>query len=232
MRVLRSLCAILALFGSVIARAEAPRDPSVRSGRTLEAGQVMIAGAAGWPWLWLQVEHAPSDRVSVGVRGAVLYGSPIMALHAGVGGELSLPIRVHVHREGDLDVALMLTPAITFGEAALTGEQASRFSGDFGWSPRLEAGVRLGLRVQERLTFFAGASAHAGLLHTPDAGEPAPAGALFAALGLEGMISPDTMLFVEAEGGFGIAPRRGASVIFGEPVPPLVRVSLGVAYLF
>ena len=95
-------------------------EASLQSGRTLGVGETMIGAAAGWPWIWAQVELGLSSAFNLGVRVAMLYGSPIMALEAGVGGELAVPMRIHLYGEGDLDLAAFITPAFAIGEAAAT----------------------------------------------------------------------------------------------------------------
>src|SRR4051812_8135844 len=103
-RVMRSIAALLLaamIASSARAQEEGEIEPppiaarptsgeaSMLSGRTLGTGEVMIAGAAGWPWIYAQVELAPTSTFNIGVRAALLYGSPIMALAPGAGGELS-----------------------------------------------------------------------------------------------------------------------------------------------
>lgn len=239
-----ALCAgVLALAWAGVASAEedplppvAARPtsgtPSLLSARTLGEGQVMAAGGAGWPSLWVQLELAPTSTFNIGIRASLLYGSPVMALQPGVGAELAVPTRIHLFGEENIDIAVFVTPAITLGEAALVGEGPYVFAGSFGWSTRLEAGGLMSFQVLERLTVFFGVGGHVGFAHTPDAGGPEPFGAAFARLGIEGMISGDTMLFGQLDGGIGIGTSRGGQPLFGEAVPPLLRVALGAAYLF
>jgi len=208
-------------------------EASLLSARTLGTGEVMIAGAVGWPSLWIQLELAPTSTFNIGIRAAVLYGSPLMALQPGAGGELSVPTRIHLHGDENIDIAVFVTPAFTLGEAALVGEAGTAYASDLGWSSRLEAGGLFGIHVQERLTVFFGVGGHVGFVHTPAVAYVDVIGAIFASAGVEGLISRDTMLFGKVEGGAGIAPTRGGPVLFGQgTVPPLLRVSLGVAYLF
>ena len=209
-------------------------EASLQSGRTLGVGETMIGAAAGWPWIWAQVELGLSSAFNLGVRVAMLYGSPIMALEAGVGGELAVPMRIHVYgqHDHDLDVSIFATPAFTFGEAAGVGEGGTVFSGDFGWSSRLELGALIGYRAMERFTLLFGLGGHVGFVHTEAVGDPEVIGGLLARFGLEGLISRDTMLFAVAEGGVGFVPDRGAGApLFRGGVPPILRISLGVAYL-
>lgn len=207
-------------------------EPSLSSGRTLGVGEVMIAGAAGWPWIWAQAELALTSSFNLGVRAALLYGSPIMSLEPGVGGELSIPMRIHLYGEGDVDVAVFATPAFTLAEGAAVGEGLTSFAGDLGWSSRLEAGGLLGFHAMEGLTLAFGVGGTLGFVHTPAVGDPEVVGALFGRFGVEGLISRDTMLFALAEGGVGFAPRRGAGApLFRASFPPILRLSLGAAYL-
>lgn len=207
-------------------------EASLLSARTLGTGEVMMAGAAGWPWLWVQLELAPSSTFNVGIRGALLYGSSVMALSPGVGGEISVPMRIHLHGDENVDVAVFVTPAFVFGEGATVGEGGMLYAGDFGYSVRGEAGGLFGIRLVPRFTLFFGVGGHVGFVHTPAAGGPEAVGAVFASAGVEGLISRDTMLFAEVQGGIGIAPSRLGLPVFGATVPPLLRVSLGLAYLF
>lgn len=206
-------------------------EPSLHSGRTLGTGEIMVAGAIGWPWAWAHLELAPTSTFNIGIRAAVLYGSPLMALQPGAGGELAVPARIHLHGDANIDVAVFVMPALTVGESALVGEAGTVYAGDVGWSSRLEAGGLLGVQLQERLTISLGVGAHVGFVHTPAVGYVDMIGAVFASAGLEVLISRDTMLFGNLQGGAGLAPTRGGQVLFQEHVPPLVRVSLGAAYL-
>lgn len=191
-----------------------------------------MAGAAGWPWIWVQLELAPTSTFNIGIRGAILYGSPIMALSPGVGGEISVPMRIHLHGDENIDIAVFITPAFVLGEAATVGEGGTIYGGDFGYSVRGEAGGLFGIHVMPRFTVYFGVGGHTGFVHTPSIGDVQAIGAAFARAGLEGLISRDTMLFGEIEGGIGIASSRGGIPVFGATVPPLLRVSLGLAYLF
>lgn len=206
-------------------------EPSLSSGRTLGVGETVIGAAAGWPWIWAQLELAPTSSFNLGIRAAILYGSPIMALEPGVGGELSAPMRIHLHGDGDFDLAAYVTPAFTFAEAAAVGEGGTIFGSDFGWASRLELGGVIGWRAMERFTVLVGLGGQIGFVHTPALGDPEVIGGVIARLGVEGLISRDTMLFAVAEGGLGFAPARGGLALFRDAFPPILRVSLGVAYL-
>jgi hypothetical protein len=207
-------------------------EASMLSGRTLGTGEVMIGAAAGWPWIWVQVELAPTSTFNIGIRAALLYGSSIMALTPGVGGELSLPTRIHLHGDENVDISVLVNPVLVLSEGAVTGEvQPSVFASSFGISTRLEAGGLFAIRPVERFTINVGVGAHFGFVYTPDAGGPEAVGAAWARLGFEGLISRDTLLFAEIDGGIGFAPTRMGLPVFGQNVPPLLRVSLGVGYL-
>jgi hypothetical protein len=206
-------------------------EASLLSARTLGVGETMVAGAAGWPWIWAHLELAPTSTFNLGIRLALLYGSSMMALEPGVGSELSVPTRIHLHSDDNVDIGVFVTPAIFVGQGSIAGEGSTAFSGDVGWGSRLEAGGNFAVRVIERLTIFVGVGGHFGFVHTPAAGGPEAVGAAFASFGVEGLISRDTMLFAQADGGIGIAPSRGGQALYRMTVPPFLRVSLGVAYL-
>lgn len=203
---------------------------SFLSGRTLGTGEVLMAAALGWPGLWAHVELAPSSTVNVGVRGSVLYGSPVMGLIAGAGGELIVPVRVHLLGEGDLDVGLRIAPQIAAGEGRLFGESASDIrAADLGLSSRLDVGARLAWHASEQVTLYVGADVGAGVSWVET--ERAHAiGVLTGTLGIEAMMSSDTMLFAEAVGGGGIADGGDRTVAY-YPQQEVFRLSLGLGYL-
>ncbi|MFK7985585.1 MAG: hypothetical protein AB8I08_06100 [Sandaracinaceae bacterium] len=206
-------------------------EPSFSSGRTLGVGETMIGAAAGWPWIWAEAQYALDSSFNIGVRAALLYGSSVMALEPAVGGELSVPMRIHLFGEDVIDLAAYVTPTFSLGEGGGVGEGGNLFSGDLGWSSRLEVGGLLGWRAAERLTLLVGLGGQFGFVHTPAAGDPELMGGVLARLGLEGLISRDTMLFALLEGGLGFAPSRGVALFRGESFPPILRISLGIAYL-
>lgn len=208
-------------------------EASLLSGRTLGVGETMVAGAAGWPGIWALVEHALTSSFNLGIRAGVTYGSPVMGLDPGVGGELAIPMRIHLLGEGSVDFAVYLEPAFTGAEGASVGKAGTGFSGDFGWSSRLELGGLLGFHVAERLTLLVGLGGYIGFTHVPSAGGPSVVGGALAQLGVEGLISRDTMLFAVLGGGVGFADDPGP----GDPVfdpgltSPILRISFGLAYL-
>ncbi len=236
------LCAVLLMASGGVASAQDDLPPpearptsgeaSLLSARTLGSGEVMMAGAAGWPWIWVQLELAPTSTFNVGIRGSLLYGSPLMALAPGVGGEIAVPVRIHLHGDENIDLGVFVTPAFTLGEGATVGEGGGIYGGDFGYSFRGEAGGLFSILVIPRFTIYFGVGGHVGFVHTPAAGNVEAIGAAFVRAGLEGLISRDTMLFASVDGGIGIAPSRAGLPLFGATVPPLLRVSLGLAYLF
>lgn len=208
-------------------------EASLFSGRTLGVGETMIGGSAGWPGIYAIVEHAITTSFNLGVRAGLTYGSPIMALVPAVGGELTIPMRIHLLGEGDFDMAAYLEPAFAFGEGAAHGEVGTIYSGDFSWSSRLEFGGLLGFHVQERLTVLVGFGGGIGFVHVPAAGDPSVIGQVLARLGIEGLISRDTMLFAVADGGVGFADDRGpGGPIFDAGLASVIfRIALGIAYL-
>lgn len=205
-------------------------DVSLLSGRTNGTGEVVIAGAAGWPWIWAHVDFGLDPAFNLGIRAVLVYGSPVMGVEPGVGGEASVPIRIHFFGEDELDLSFFLTPSVSFGEAIIVGERAAA-AGDFGWGLRVEGGVLVGYRALEDITLVFGPGGQFGLMNTPSAGNFNAVGAVYARLGIEGLISRDTMLFALADAGVGFSPDATPAPLFGNNVSPLLRLSLGVGYL-
>ena len=200
-------------------------DMSLFSGRTLGNGETALAAGLGWPWLWGQITLAPSSTFNLGIRGLVLYGSPIMGLGSGVGGGASLPIRIWIGGTEKLDVSIAIEPGGAAGEGALAGQEAT-FADDFGWLVFGDAGVLLGMQLSEAVTLTLGALGEVAYVSVPDSsdGDHLVGGAL-AALGIEALMSRDTMLFADLRAGWGFAP---SGLFDGHQI---LRVSLGLAYL-
>ena len=203
-------------------------DASFLSGRTLGGGQTLIAAALGWPGFWAHVELALDSTINIGVRAMVTYGSPVMGLVTGGGGELLVPLRVHLLGEGEIDVALRITPQVAFGEGRLFGESEGVRANDLGVSSRLDLGVRVGWRVAERVTLLAGADVGPGLSWT-DGEQPRAIGVFTGTIGIEALMSLETMLFAELTAGAGVAEGRVGVPYY--PQQEVVRLSLGLAYV-
>jgi hypothetical protein len=205
-------------------------EASFLSGRTLGTGQVLMAAALGWPGFWAHVELAPDSALNIGVRAAVVYGSPVMGLVAGAGGELVVPIRVHVFGERDVDVALRIAPQISTGEGRLFGgADGTSLANQLGVSSRIELGALLGWRSTERFTMFFGLSAAPGLTWLE--GQSVRAIGVFqGTIGVEALMSLETMLFAEVQGGVGVVDASGLAFTF-YPQQEIFRISLGLAYV-
>lgn len=195
---------------------------SLWSGRTLEHGHGAMAAGVGWPSLFVELVLAPGARWNVGGRVQVNYGSPLMGIAGGIGGDVQLPLRYHFFARGDLDLALALRPGFTFGEGVLVG-RASGGSSDFGWGTRLDVGILLGAHTSGGTTLTLGLLAGAGLTGAQGT-DLEPFGSLYATVAIEILVSRDTMLFALAEGGYGAA-RAG---LFGTTA--IFRLWLGLAY--
>ena len=206
--------------------------PSLRSGRTLGTGEVLLAAGAGWPGAWAELVLAPDSALNLGIRLGGLYGSPTFGLTAGAGAEAQVPIRIHVFGEHDIDVALTLTPELAVGEGRLFGEQASATrAGALGWSTRADAGAVVGWRATDAVTLLAGASVGAGVSATDAPMERVRAlGVAYATLGVEGLLARDTLLFAVLEVGGGLADGSGRALAY-YPDPALFRLWVGAAYL-
>lgn len=199
-------------------------DISLISGRTVGNGEVVLAAALGWPGFWAELLLAPTSRFNIGFRAGVTYGSPLLGLETGIGGEFSIPIRILLYGQNDIDIALSLRPLGVVGEGALVGQQAI-FRDNLGWAVGAEVGTRAGFHVTDAVTLAAGVSVTAAYVDTPDAADSNGIVIGFAGiLGLEAVMSRKTMLFVELRGGYGIAP-DGLFESEG-----LLSLALGVAF--
>lgn len=202
---------------------------SILSGRTLGGGQTMVSAALGWPGIWAELALSPGSELNIHVRGTVLYGSPVMGLVAGAGGELAIPVRVHVFAEGAIDLALRLTPRISLGEGAIFGERMG-LGGALAGAALLDAHAVLGIAVDPNVTLIVGAGGGAGgsLVDGSSIGA-AWVARVAGELGVEALMSRDTMLFAHVEGGWGFAPDRAGLPFY--PARERLGVSLGMGYL-
>ena len=203
-------------------------EASFLSGRTLGGGQTLIAAALGWPGFWAHVEIAPESTINIGVRAMVTYGSPVMGLVPGAGGELMVPVRVHLFGEGEIDLALRITPQVAFGEGRLFGEGEGIRANSLGVASRLDVGARIGWRVAERVTLLAGIDAGPGFSWT-DGEQPSVIGVFTGTIGIEALMSLETMLFAELTAGAGVAQGRTGVPYY--PQQEVLRLSLGLAYV-
>jgi hypothetical protein len=202
---------------------------SILSGRTLGTGETVIAASLGWPGLWAQVELAPDSNFNIGIRAGVLYGSPVMGLVAGAGGEVQVPFRIHLWGQDDVDLALRIVPEIALGEGRLFGEdQSPVLRSRLGISTRLDAGIVFGFRYVD-VTFVAGASGGAGISWTENSIVRA-IGVVYAILGIEALMSRETMLFADIHVGGGFGDGSGRAVAY-YPQQEILRIALGIAYL-
>lgn len=220
-----ALCAILWL--SSTARALPPPtsgDPSVLSGRTLGTHQVLLAAGVGWPGFWAEVLFSPGRSLDVGVRGDVLYGSPLLGFGTGIGGEVSIPIRLHLWAAGDKDFSIAPRPFLALGDGSLVGEQGV-FTDAFGYAIGLSLEGLLGAQVSDAVTLTAGAGTQGAYASVPDDSASGDVVFSFYAVGgLEAIFGGTTLLFARVQGGYGLAPSR----LFDSHAD--FRISFGVAY--
>jgi hypothetical protein len=215
------------LLATVAADRPTSGDASLLSGRTLGTGEVMIAAFAGWPGVFAQLELAPSSIVNVGIRAGFLYGSPFMGLVTGYGGELAVPVRIHVWGERDVDISVHVQPVLAIGGGTLFGE-VGILGNHLGYGLRLDLGARMGWEVDPRLTFVFGIDGGVGFAGV-DPNGPSAIGMVLGVLGAEILIARDFMLFVEGQGGYGFAPDRVGIAYF--PAREVLRVVLGLGFL-
>lgn len=221
------LTSVLSVFaGGAQAQSRPTSDEvSILSGRTMGNGEVVLAAAIGWPGFWAQATFAPTSRFNLGVRATVLYGSPLMGFGAGIGGELSVPMRLHVHGHDRLDVSIFARPFGVVGEGVLVGQQMF-FADEVGFGIGSELGGLLGYSPRDGLTLTFGVAGLGAYVDVPDSsGAQHAVGAFFAMAGVEINVSRETMLFVDLQGGYGLRP---ANTFDGAG---LLRVAIGAAYL-
>lgn len=202
---------------------------SMLSGRTLGSGRAVVAAAAGWPGVWGELALAPSSELNVHVRGTFLYGAPIMGLVEGIGGELAVPVRVHVLGDGQIDLAIRMTPRVSVGEGRLFGEREG-LGGALAGGLVLDVHGVLGFQLDPNVTLLAGLGGGAGgsVVDHSSLGIAWTA-RLAGELGLEALVSRDFMLFVHVEAGYGFAPDRAGLAFY--PAREVLSVSLGAAYV-
>jgi len=202
-------------------------DASLLSGRTLGVGNVMIAAMAGWPGAYVQLELAPTSLFNLGIRGGFLWGSPLMGLQVGLGGELAVPMRLRIWGEGQVDLAIVAEPMFAVGPGNVYGESTI---GDFAYGTRLDAGARIGWEPDPHLTLFGGLQAGGGIAEVPTShNKVQPIGVIYATVGAEILTSRDFMLFLRVDGGYGLAPDRSGLAYFADRA--FLRIVFGGAFL-
>lgn len=221
--------ALALTFSCFAARVRADDRPSsgemsLASGRTLGNGERVLSAGLGWPGLYAEVMWAPTSRFNVGLRGSVLYGSPLMGFEHGVGGALHVPGRLHLYARGTLDVAVAFEAMAFAGEGVLAGESGA-FADDLGFGGEFHAGLTLGAKASSAVTLHVGVRGGPGYARVGDVGEDIFVGTVAVTGGLEALVARDSMLFVRFEGGYGFAPER----LFGGK--ERANLTLGLAYL-
>lgn len=197
-------------------------DVSIWSGRTVDEGDVVLAGGIGWPGVFAEALFAPSSRFNVSIRLDVDWGSPLLGFGTALGGELSLPMRLHVYGKGIVDIALAARPFGILGEGASVG-QVGVFSDNIGGGAGLEVGFRAGFRVSDRVTLGTGPFASVAFVRTNGASSGGVG--TFGLIGaVEANMSRATMLFFMVGGGYGVA----SEALFESR--GMVRLAIGLAY--
>lgn len=202
---------------------------SILSGRTLGAGRTAVAAGAGWPGAWAELALAPTSEVNVHVRAALLYGAPIMGLIEGLGGELAIPVRVHVLGDGQIDLSVRVTPRLSIGEGRLFGEREG-LGGSLSGGFVVDAHGVLGFAIDPNVTLIAGLGGGAGgsLVDRSSVGL-AWVARVAGEIGVEALLARDFMLFAHVEAGYGFAPDRAGLAFY--PQREVLNVSLGAAYV-
>ncbi len=199
-------------------------DVSVLSGRTVGNGEVVLAAGLGWPGFWAEVLLAPSSQFNLSIRAGFHYGSPLLGLETGVGGELSFPMRLLLYGEDNIDLAAYLRPFGIVGEGVLVGQEGT-FANDIGWAVGTDAGLKVGFHVSDAVTLGTGTLVRFAYVDTPDAsdGNGIVLGVAILA-SVEANMSRATTLFLELQGGYGFAADR----LFNNHA--MLVVSFGLAY--
>lgn len=202
---------------------------SILSGRTLGAGRTVVAAAAGWPGVWAELALAPASEINVHVRGTFLYGGPFMGLIEGLGGELAIPVRVHVLGDGQIDLAVRITPRLAIGEGRLFGEREG-LGGTLSGGFVVDVHGVMGFALDPNVTLIAGLGGGAGgsLVDRSSVGA-AWVARVAGEIGVEALLARDFMLFAHVEGGYGFAPDRSGLPFY--PQREVLSVSLGAAYV-
>lgn len=217
--------------GEPLARVAGPTSgaASLLSGRTLGAGQVVVAAAAGWPGVSGELALAPTSEINVHVRARLLYGAPLLGLVEGLGAELAVPVRVHVLGDGQIDLAVRITPRVSIGEGRLFGEREG-LGGALAGGLVVDVHGVLGFAIDPNVTLLAGLGGGAG----GSSVEGSSMGIAWVArlageLGVEALLSRDVMLFAHVEAGYGFAPDRAGLAFY--PGRELLAVTLGAGYV-
>jgi len=220
----RTLPLLLARCATAQAQPRPTSDaPSPLSGRTLGNGETLLAGAVGWPGVWAAALFSPSSQLDIGVQIEVDYGSPFLGVSTGVGGALSVPLRLLVYGKDDIDMAIAARVFGLVGEGALIGQRGV-FADELGWGIGSELGLRVGFHVSEDVTLGAGASGLFAYTVSKEADSNDVVGGAAAVLLVEVLLSGSSLLFAEVWTGYGFAP----SDLYGSNL--LLRLSLGVAF--
>lgn len=197
---------------------------SLLSGRTNGVSETVLAAAVGFPGMWAELQLAPSSTFNLGVRASAVYGSPFLGFGGGIGGELAIPMRFHLNAQAPIDVALFVSPSVVLGQGVLFG-QGGTFEDDFGYGTRLELGPLVGIQVSEAVTLVGGLVIAPAYVWVPEGSTASHwLGSASARLGLEALAARDTLLFIEAELGYGLASES----LFSTHM--LARLSVGMAY--
>lgn len=220
---MRTLAVVLVLLSASPAFADRPTsdDLSLISGRTVGNGEVVISAGLGWPGFFAEILFSPSSSFDLSLRGHVDYGG-LLGTATGVSGGVSVPMRLHLYGEDDIDVALAARPFAVFGEGAIMGEEGT-FADDFGYALGIEAGVRAGFHVSDAATLTVGAAGLFAWTNVKGAGGGAVGGGA-PLVGIEANFNRQTLFFAELLLGYAGAPENRFSRQMW------MRLALGIAY--
>lgn len=154
---LLALVAVLAVpIGARAQRSAAAGPPfSVFGGRLLRTSESVIAAGFGWPGLFVQYDLGLSERLGLGFRGDLFFGSPVGGFDTGMGFGLSVPMRLKLIHLRRVDIALRLSPRFFVGQLDVNrgrGHPDDELLLGFG----LETGPLVSVHVHRQVDVIAG----------------------------------------------------------------------------
>lgn len=218
---------VATLIAPNVAYADGPSSSSISviGARTLPGHTTALSGELGWPGAYAAFHFAVGSRLSLAIRGGVLYGSPFMSFAQGVGGQLEASGRVHLYGHDNVDIALSLAAGGVGGEGALVGERGT-FSNDLGYGAYVDPGLLASFAASRTLTLTGGVIGSVGYVRVPDRNiEPSHLlGGIGVKLAVETLLSRDVLLFAQLIAGVGLREEGQ----FDNQT--MLRLSLGAAY--
>src|SRR5690606_37841899 len=131
--------------------------------------------------------------------------SPIMGLQLALGGELSVPMRIRLLHRSTNDLALRVAPRVVLGRAQLVGVEGPQRE-KFGYGVGVAGGLRVSHFFLSKITLTWGVEGSIDVAGGPRLPESELLGSVYGVLGLESLVSRASLVFIEAQAGYGFAP--------------------------